>query len=436
MTAPLSPDALGPDSIEQRRSWLGRITRIGPAIVVAAVVLGPGSIVTSSRVACEFGYPLLWVVPVAGLLMIGMTAAAMTVGVCTGRTLCQSVADRFGRPAAWLVGGSLMVAVTLFQASNNNALLMAAGGFVGPATVDGLNAGVRSVLLLGANALVIALLLLGRRDLYRLVERMMAVLVGMMVLAFGLGMFASSPSWPDVGKGLIPSVADFGDQDGAISWLSIGAMIATTFSVAGAFYQAYQVKEKGWTSNELRLGLGDTLVGITALAGITCMVYVTAAAALHGRFDASELTDASVVAMSLEPLFGTWARVVFSLGIFAGAASSFLVNALIGGVVFCDAIGLSSKMSSASVRHATIAALLLGWLVASTVAITGIDLVSFIVIAQSMTVLCFPLLAAVILWQLGEIDPTLVPFGVKPLCWVGLFVVVGLSVRTLWGLIS
>ncbi|EMI16878.1 manganese transporter NRAMP [Rhodopirellula maiorica SM1] len=149
----------------------------------------------------------------------------------------------------------------------------------------------------------------------------------------------------------------------------------------------------------------------------------------------SELTDASMVAMSLEPLFGTWAKIVFSLGIFAGAASSFLVNALIGGVVFCDAIGLSSKMSSASVRTSTIVALLLGWIVASTVTLTGIDLVSFIVIAQALTVLCFPILAIVIVWQLQKLTVR-VPIAIKVLCWLGLVVVIALSARTLWGLVS
>ncbi len=421
--------------------WLSRFARIGPAIVVAAVVLGPGSIVSASRVGCEYGLDLLWVVPLAGLLMIGMTMASMMIGVCSQKTLCQSVADTFGRPAAWLVGGSLMIAVTLFQASNNNAMLMAAGGFVGPSTLDDLSPIAKSMLLLLVNVGIIAIVVLGRRDLYRIVERLMAVLVGMMVLAFGLSMIASQPSISEIAMGLVPKLAvstetsSAGGTAAAVSWLSIGAMIATTFSVAGAFYQSYQVKEKGWGPKDLRVGLVDSFVGIASLALITGMIFITAATALHGKIDPKELKDASVVAMSLEPLFGAWAKIVFSLGIFAGAASSFLVNALIGGVVFCDAIGLNSKMSSTSVRTSTIAALLLGWLVASTVAITGIDLVSFIVIAQALTVLCFPILALVIVWQLKKL-PFPVPAAITILCWIGLLVVVALSARTLWGLIS
>ncbi|WP_442509944.1 NRAMP family divalent metal transporter [Novipirellula sp. SH528] len=431
----------GSISASAPKNWFSWFTRVGPAIVVAAVVLGPGSIVSASRVGCEYGLDLLWVVPFAGLLMIGMTMGSMMIGVCNQKTLCQSVADTFGRPAAWIVGGSLMIAITLFQASNNNAMLMAAGGFVGPSTLDDLSPLAKTSLLFLVNLLIIAIVVLGRHDLYRLVERMMAVLVGMMVVAFGLSMIASQPSISEIGMGLIPKLAaggeasESGSTAAAVSWLSIGAMIATTFSVAGAFYQSYQVKEKGWTQADLRVGLVDSFVGIASLALITGMIFITAATALHGVIEPSELTDASMVAMSLEPMFGTWAKIVFSLGIFAGAASSFLVNALIGGVVFCDAIGLSSKMSSASVRTSTIVALLLGWLVASTVTITGINLVSFIVIAQALTVLCFPILAIVIVWQLQKLTVR-VPIAIKVLCWIGLVVVIALSIRTLWGLLS
>ena len=425
-------------------SLITRLKRIGPAIIVAAVVLGPGSIVSASRVGCEFGLDLLWVVPLAGALMIAMTTASMIVGATSKQTLCESVASAFGRPLAFAVGASLLVAVTLFQASNNNALLMAAEGFMNDETVMQIQPWTGSLLLLLVNGGVIALLVMGKRNLYQYVERSMAVLVGLMVLAFGLTMIVSGPSLVAVVKGMIPSVTALsgdsvasGETAGAVapSWLSVGALMATTFSVAGAFYQAYQVREKGWTRDDLRVGVADSVVGIGTLAAITAMILITAASALHGKVDPSELTNAAAVAVSLEPLFGSWAKFVFASGVLAGAVSSFVVNALIGGVVFSDAIGQGSRFSSLPVRMTTIAALLLGWLVASLVSIADIDLVSFIVIAQALTVVTFPILAVVVLWQLNKVDSVLVPKWVKPLCWAGLIVVLGLTARTISKLI-
>ena len=419
-------------------SLIARLKRIGPAVVVAAVVLGPGSIVSASRVGCEFGLGLLWVVPLAGALMIAMTTAAMIIGVAREKTLCQSVADSFGRSAAYAVGVAMLIAITLFQASNNNALLMAAEGFMSGDGSGGdglgLSALPRAVVLLLVNLVVISLLVLGKRNLYRSIERSMSVLVGLMVAAFGLTMIVAGPSWLEIAGGLIPRLSaassSAGVVSGATSWMSVGALIATTFSVAGAFYQAYQVREKGWSENDLSVGVTDSIVGIGTLAAITAMILITAASALHGKVDPSELTDAAAVAVSLEPLFGSWAKIVFALGVLAGAVSSFVVNALIGGVVFSDAIGLGNRFSSLSVRMTTIVALLLGWFVASLVTFAEIDLVSFIVIAQALTVLAFPILAAVILWQLHEVKIVAIPIWVKPLCWVGMLVVLALSLRT------
>ena len=430
-------------------SLLDRLKRVGPAIVVAAVVLGPGSIVNASRVGCEYGYQLLWVVPLAGILMMAMTSASMAIGVLSPRTLCTAVADSFGRPAAWAVGTSLLIAIILFQASNNNALLMAAEGFWEPSPGTVVGPLGKSLLLLLVNAAVIVLLTVGGRHLYRWVERAMAVLVGAMVVAFALSMFASSPDLAEIAGGLVPSLhveaaadpaaataADVTSASDTISLLSIAGLMATTFSVAGAFYQSYQVREKGWAMGDLRVGITDSVVGIGTLTVITAMVLITAAAALHGVIPASELTSAATVAKSLEPLFGAWAKIIFAVGVLAGAVSSFVVNALIGGVVFSDAIGAPSQLSSRTVRTTTLVTLILGWLVASIATLTGINLVNFIVLAQSLTVFAFPILAAVLLWQLHQLDTQRLPVWVKPLSWLGLLVVLALTVRTTLSLID
>jgi len=435
---------------------LSVLLRIGPAIVVAAVVLGPGSIVTASRLGCEFGYQMLWVLPMATALMVSMTVTAMTIGVIQRQTPCAAVAESFGRFAAFLVGVAMLIAVTMFQASNNNALLMAAEGFAQtepaetpagsdanpkPDTADSAPTVVsivsRTAIPLAFNLLVIGMLWASRRDLYRIIERAMAWLVGAMVIAFATNLVFAAPSPAGVLAGLLPSLPA-GDNDAAgtmaSSWVTVGAMIATTFSVAGAFYQSYQVREKGWTKSELRLGLVDSLVGICALGLITIMILVTAAAALHGVVPAAELTDAAAVARALDPLFGSAAQYVFAAGVLAGAVSSFVVNALIGAVVFCDAIGKSTRLSDPPVRRTTAVVLLLGWIVSAFGVITNTPLAEFIVVAQSLTVIAFPVLAVTILWQAHRLPPGTLPRWVMPLNYAGLLVTVLLSLRTLWRL--
>ena len=51
---------------EKRPSWW---RSIGPALITACVVFGPGSLLVSSNVGASYGYELLWLLLLLGLLM-------------------------------------------------------------------------------------------------------------------------------------------------------------------------------------------------------------------------------------------------------------------------------------------------------------------------------------------------------------------------------
>ena len=43
---------------------------LGPGLITAALVLGPGSVTTVSKTGALYGYSLIWVVAGAGVLMV------------------------------------------------------------------------------------------------------------------------------------------------------------------------------------------------------------------------------------------------------------------------------------------------------------------------------------------------------------------------------
>ena len=63
------------------RSPLSAFKSIGPAVIVAAVVLGPGSIIVSSKVGAVFGYSALWILALALILLVAMVRLAAHVGL-------------------------------------------------------------------------------------------------------------------------------------------------------------------------------------------------------------------------------------------------------------------------------------------------------------------------------------------------------------------
>ena len=423
--------------------------RFGPAIIIAAVVLGPGSILTSSKVGCQYGYTMLWVIAGAVLLMIGSTALSARLGVTLDKTPCGELAEKLGRPVAAFIGIVLFLVVAAFQSSNNIAVIAAIEPYL--SNGDGAEQGqssawMKTVILLGVNLIVIAAMF-GMKKLYAGLERLMLILMTVMIVGFGINLFFAQPELSSLFAGLIPSI-----PEGITGWLprfsppltqelakgverevsdpywAVQAMTATTFSIVGAFYQAYLVKEKGWTKNDLSKGLMDSVTGVAALGLTTMMIMCTAAAVLHGVIAPSELKSVTDVAGSLKPLFGEFASILFILGIFAGAFSSFLVNAAIGGVLLSDGFGIGSSLEQKWPKIFTVAALLFGMVVAFLATVSGMDRVTLIIFAQALTVLGGPVLAMSLIYlAIGK------PFKerVQAPTWMMLLVFLGLAVVTL-----
>ena len=146
-------------------------------------------------------------------------------------------------------------------------------------------------------------------------------------------------------------------SSGALDWLPLLGMIGTTFSVGGAFYQAYLVKEKGWGLGHVRKGLIDSIVSIAMLGIVTAIILLTSWRVFYGHPEFVSFASVGDVARQLEPVFGSWAKIVFCIGILAGGLSSFLINAMIGGTVMSDSMGQGSRLTDRWPLHMTTIAL-------------------------------------------------------------------------------
>lgn len=399
---------------------------IGPAIIVAAIVLGPGSILTSSKVGAQFGTAALPVIAAATLLMIAMVALAARIGVVYDASPCDELARRLGRPWAIVVGLILFGLVAIFQYSNNVAIVS------GLAPLFEKPGGSRSPIFEGATPAMVLVAFNGfvifclfrLRHLYGSIERLMKILIGLMVLAFCINFVVVWLRPRDYTPVATQNPTDI---------IALLGMIGTTFSVGGAFYQAYLVKEKGWGLKDAQRGLLDSILSISILGIITAMILLTATRVFYGRPEPVTLGNVGDVARQLEPLFGSWAKVIFCLGIFAGALSSFLVNALIGGTVMADALGKGWRLNSRWTLGLTTAALLSGLVIALINLQNPENTVNLITFAQALTVLGLPALALTLLYLGSRPDLTgerQVPRWILALALIGFLVACYLATRT------
>jgi len=122
----------------------------------------------------------------------------------------------------------------------------------------------------------------------------------------------------------------------------LAALMGTTFSLAGAMYQAYLVQNKHWNISNLKRGQLDTYTGIFFLALISALVIITSAAVLHPF--GIKVNSTADMALQLEAIFGNYAKIIFSLGLCAAVFSSLVVNAVLGGGLLADGFRLGRTM--------------------------------------------------------------------------------------------
>ena len=379
------------------RSWYHRI---GPGLITACVVIGPGSILTSSKVGATHGLQMSWVVVIAVFfMMIYMTLGAKLGAVATvsAGTL---VTQRAGRWLAALIGAGVFFISAAFQFGNNLGVLSAFKEYEHYLrAIPGFQLYYVAILI---NVLSISFLF-AFRNLYRVVERLMMALVGLMVLSFAINLCFARPSLSDFLLGFIPPIGDlFQAKSGNETILNISllGLIGTTFVITAAYFQSFLVRQKGWGRTELRDGLIDVRIGSVIMASITIMLMSTAAVELRGQ----ELKSVGEVAAGLKPAFGVLGHTLFCLGLFAAAYSSFLVNSMIGGFILADGLGLGSKPTDLWPRLMTVVVLLTGMVVALLVNRAGLNPVPAIVAAQAVTVVAAPLIAGALWWLTNRPD--------------------------------
>ncbi|WP_420798535.1 NRAMP family divalent metal transporter [Paenibacillus dendritiformis] len=358
----------------QSRLWRKCLLLLGPGFITAATVLGPGSITVSSSAGALMQYSVLWVLVIAAVFMSAFTVIAGKIGCLNRDSLLFIVQQQYGRWLAILIGLSVFLITAGFQTGNNIGVGLAFDTAFGG-----------GIALWAGVFLVIALIFIWTSsNFYKLLEKVMMLMVILMIIAFIGNLFRISPDLGTLAAGFVPSPPAI--------WGLVIAISATSFSIAGAAGQAYMVQGKGWQPQDLRKSNASAVVGIAVLCGLTIIIMITSAAVLAPQ--GIQVQSALDMAIQLEPLLGPLAKWLFLLGLFAASFSSFVANAVLGGMLLSDGFGWGRTLNDKSVKIFTSLLLAGSTLIAILAEANPIQL---IIMAQATTVLGAPLIAIVLL---------------------------------------
>ncbi|MGI6573528.1 MAG: Nramp family divalent metal transporter [Fermentimonas sp.] len=353
----------------KRLHW---IRSIGPGLIVGALVFGPSKLTITSKIGANFGYDLLWIVTIAIFFMIVYTIMAERIGLATDQSLLTLIGKKWGKKFATVVGIGVFLVCASFQTGNSVGVGIAIGELTNTRN---------EIWIVFFNLAGIVLLFF--RDFYKVLERVMLILIGMMLLAFLITLFEVNPSVSSVVTGFVVPKVPTGSMGLII------AFMASCFSIVGAFYTSYlvQAREKQVNRSKAQVSRNSSLTGIIVLGVLSAILMICAAAILQPM--GIEVKTATDMSLALRPAFGEAASAVFLVGLFAAAFSSLIGNATIGGSLMSDALGLGSSFDSNKTKGLIALIMVVGVIIALLFGSAPLELIVF---AQSITIFIVPII--------------------------------------------
>lgn len=336
-----------------------------PGIVLVAVVFGPSKMTITTKLGAEYGYSLEWIVVIAIFFMAIFTGMGSRIGMSGSKSLLGLIREKWGYSFSVIVGVGVFLVTASFQAGN------AIGVGISVAESTGTNAKLWVIIFT-----LFGVILLFFRSFYKTLERLMLVMVGLMLISFIVTCFLAKPDVTQMISGFKPEL-----PSGSVGLVI--AFIASCFSLVGAFYQSYLVRERAKLNPE---SVKDrSLSGVLLLGVMSLVVMICAASILHPK--EIQVTSALDMAGTLEPLFGSYASIMFLTGLFGASFSSVIGNATVGGTLLGDALGYGSDLSSKFTRALIALVMIVG---AAVALIFGKLPLELIIMAQSVTIFLVP----------------------------------------------
>ena len=365
---------------------LKRIKNIGPGALIAAAFIGPGTVTACTLAGANYGYTLLWALLFATAATIILQEMSARLGLVTQQGLGETLRIMLNQSIwKWPLFGLIMVALYLGNAAYE------AGNLSGAALgIEALTD--QSQSLYRMSVLVISLLagILLWRGSYKQIERMLLLLVALMALAFIATFISVGPDLSALFRGLTtPNIPEG-------SLLTVIALIGTTVVPYNLFLHASAVKAKWSSINDLKHARADTATAIGLGGLITILIASTAAASIFGS--GLTISGAGDMATQLQPLFGSFSKIMLGMGFFAAGLSSSITAPLATAYAVTEILGIKGGTSSRVFKLIALSVIFSG----AIIALTGIKPISIILTAQFANGLLLPIIAMFLLVVMNQ----------------------------------
>jgi Mn2+/Fe2+ NRAMP family transporter len=302
-------------------SWAKRlIISLLPGIFLIGYNIGTGSITAMSKAGASFGTELLWTIFLSCLITFYLLDRFSFYTIVTGETVIQGIRKHLHSSVSLFLTTALTIIIL--------AAILGLTGILADTIYEGFNifthneippALITSVL----GILVFLILISGTNKTF---ENVMAIIVGIMGLAFIIAVIYLKPSISSLLKGFIPSLPEEAGGSDNSGFVVIAGMTGTTVSSVVFIIRSLLVKQAGWTLKDMKSQRLDAATSAFFMFLISAAVMVVASETLFPQ--GIRVNNVPELLPVLEPIAGIFAVIVVIIGIIAAGLSSLLPNIL------------------------------------------------------------------------------------------------------------
>lgn len=315
-------------------TFLELLKRIGPGIILAGVVIGPGNITTSAMLGANYGYSMIWLIIPIAFMGITFMLTSYRISMLTGMPIIHAIRAYYGKGAAAIVGGATFLSCLFFTMGNIT------GSGAGMNLIFGMNWKAGSLLMIA-----VILVCYFTKGVYSKVEKLITFCILGMIICFYATLIATGgPAWGEFGAGLI----HWKPAEGSIT--TALAYVSTNAAITAGIYGTYLGVEKKWKKEDLFNGimLADAIAHVVAVIMISGSIVLVGAIVLHPTGTA--ITAPAQLGDLLVPFLGKIAPIVMGVALLAAGFSSLLGNTQRGMVLLGAGINKPVLLESKFIR--------------------------------------------------------------------------------------
>lgn len=359
--------------------------KFGPALLVTAAFIGPGTVTTATLAGGTYGYALVWALLFSIVATFVLQEMASRLGIVTGKGLAEAIRDQFSGSAKILAMLLIISAIGIGNAAYQAGNIT--GAAISLVTILGGTPGLWSLLI---GVLAAALLFSGR---YQLIEKALMTLVMLMSAVFIITMFIAQPDW----AALFSAVWQFDLPDGAS--LMLIALIGTTIVPYNLFLHASVVARQSKNESDKQHSLHNNRIDASLSIGLGGLITLAILSCSASAFFASKtVLDTANLANQLSPLLGQYASVFFALGLFSAGLTSAITAPLAAAYAVCGALGWHTDIAARRFKVVWLSVIVVGIVFASV----GIKPLAAILFAQATNGVLLPIIAVYLIWTMNN----------------------------------